>query len=249
MKRVVNGTISVCVQLHGGIQHKHLRPVRQHLENRVVRQVPLLLRDHELVVPREAISENGHLPQTLSPVAPYNAIVEAETTVRHIKKGVHVDMALPQVIYAQDFGIVMKQDFGIGLRLIKYKQNHSINGRIKHFDGLLDIQQRVESKHAGVLVLGNVGLMNTANTIAHDGVDFRSLAGEESQMHKPISETPESSGRNGSPPFHGKTGQYPGRPRPRWTASSPAAFLEAMLYSMTKRLAGRYSAQNTAVDS
>lgn len=214
-----------------------------------MRQIPLFLRDHELVVPREAISENGHLPQALSPVAPHNAVVEAETTVRHIKKGVHVDMALPQVIYAQDFGIIMKQDFGVGLRLTTGKKCHSINGRIKHFDGLLDIQQGVESKHAGVLVLGNVGLMNTANTIAHDGVDSRSLAGEESQMHTPISETPESSGRNGSPPFHGKTGQYPGLPRPRWTASSPAAFLEAMLYSMTKRLAERYSAQNTAADS
>lgn len=80
-----------------------------------MRQISLFLRDHELVVPREAISENGHLPQALSPVAPYNAIVEAETTVRHIKEGVHVDMALPQVIYAQDFGIVMKQDIGIRL--------------------------------------------------------------------------------------------------------------------------------------
>ena len=80
-----------------------------------MRQISLFLRDHELVVPREAISENGHLPQTLSPVAPYNAIVKAETTVRHIKEGVHIDMALPQVIYAQDFGIVMKQDIGIRL--------------------------------------------------------------------------------------------------------------------------------------
>lgn len=233
MKRVVYGTVVVCVNLFGGIQDKHLRPVRKHLENGVVLHVPLFFRDHELIVTGKAISENSYLLQVLSPIHPHNTIIEAKTTMRHVKQSMYINMALSKVIYAKNFGIIMNQDFGICLRINPCEKSHHINHRIKHFNWFLNIQQRMKSKHASILILGNIRLMDRANTIAHDGVDLRSLVHENNRTHALISEIPESSGRNGSPPSQGKTGRYPLLQHPQWIASFPVAFLEVMLYSIT----------------
>ena len=106
--------------------------------------VSLLVRDHQLIVAREAVAENGDIAEIGTPVAPHDAIVQTETAVRHVKQGVLLHSALAKIVRAQHLCVEMDQNLRVRLSVKLKSGKDSVNRWIKHFDGLLDVKQRVE---------------------------------------------------------------------------------------------------------